>query len=202
VVKAMIGQPTGIGYAVRDFDACAAALRQRKVPLELWGDGWGSFEDPDGNSFFLIGNGRLTTPPAALGKLDVITVASRNAAKLGRFYVDTLGFSRKGPVEYPVFRLQAKGSGLMPFTPKRSHYEDPKLYDSDLAAIGERTYIMLRGRDIASLQTDLRKRKVRFAKDVMAAPWGGYEGEFLDPDGNIYQLVEDAPKMPTSGKHR
>ncbi len=193
-VTAMIGQPTGIGYCVKDFDATVAALRKKKVPVEVWGDGWGAFDDPDGNHYFLSGNGRLKSPPTKLGKLDFITVASRNRARLARFYTGTLGFTKAGGDEYASYRLQPNGTGLMPFTPKRSHYEDPALYQSDLAAIGERTYIMLRGRDLPALQQQLRKRKVRFAKEVAPAPWGGLEGEMLDPDGNIYQLVEDAPR--------
>jgi len=100
---------------------------------------------------------------------------------------------RKGD-EYTTYRVRPGGTVLMPFIPNREMYEDPADYDADVAHTGENTSIMFATRDLVELQDELMARGVRFSRKAQMEEWGGMHAKFLDPDDNVYSVIEPRPK--------
>lgn len=88
------------------------------------------------------------------------------------------------------YSLSPRGTALMPFTPSKEMYDDPKDYEDDLAHIGENTSVIFTTKSIHRLQDELLSRGVHFSQKAEKASWGGIEAEFLDPDGNRYALIQ------------
>ena len=48
-------------------------------------------------------------------------------------------------------------------------------------------------RDINAAQARLSERGVDFLRPASQEPWGGWIATFVDPDGNLLQLLQSAP---------
>jgi len=44
--------------------------------------------------------------------------------------------------------------------------------------------------DLDATYRELSERGVRFTELPRRMPWGGYEAQFADPDGNTFELVQ------------
>jgi catechol 2,3-dioxygenase-like lactoylglutathione lyase family enzyme len=194
--KKSIGVVTGIGFLTTNIEATIAPLRRKNVKVEGPGPAGraqiASVYDPDGNSLFVLEPPKPKVRRQGLLALQWVTVASRDAARTGEFFTKALGM--KGGVSddegMHFYSLSRRGTALMPFTPNKEMYDDPKDYEDDLSHIGENTSVMFTTKNIHRLQDELLARGVRFSQKAEKAAWGGIEAEFLDPDGNRYALIQ------------
>ena len=60
-----------------------------------------------------------------------------------------------------------------------------------MAHIGEMTSIGFTTRDIYGLQESLMSKGVRFKTKAEKTDWGGIQARFLDPDDNVYAVVQN-----------
>jgi len=193
-----IGIVTGIGFLTTNLDATIEAFRRKKVKVEGPGPAGtaqiASVYDPDGNSIFVLEPPKPKVRRAGLLSMQWVTVASRDAARTGEFFTKALGMKgARGGEGMRFYSLNPHGTALMPFTPSKEMYDDPKDYAEDLAHIGESTSVIFSTPDIHRLQDELLARGVRFSQRAERAAWGGIEAEFLDPSDNRYSLVQGMP---------
>lgn len=191
-----IGAVTGIGFTTGNLAKTMERLKGRGVRIEKYGpDPSGLFAgiwDQDGNVLFVAQDAKPKDRRAGLLALDFVTVASRDAARTGKFLSGSLGMKgRKSPGESMTgYRLGGKGTAITPFTPAKEMYDDPKDYEDDVGHIGEATGIGFETDDIYSLQEKLLSRGVRFKEKAEKRPWGGISATFYDPDDNEYGVYE------------
>jgi catechol 2,3-dioxygenase-like lactoylglutathione lyase family enzyme len=194
---AHVGEVTGVDFRTPDLNATFKDLRSRGARAELYqghGPDWVYVWDPDGNVIGIHEDPGATTKKPGLSVMDYVNVTVTDEARAGRFFED-LGMkaisSRGWAYQQPQYRLSPAGTALVPFAPSPDMYEgwaDPSSLESDLGAIGGKTYLLLLTRDIPSAGADLKGKGIRFRGGARKAPWGGMEAEFCDPDGNIYSL--------------
>ncbi len=191
-----LGTVTGIGFRTGNLDRTLENLKKAKVktsrPFEE-GDEMrmASFEDPDGNTFFVYEPSKPKVRRAGLLALDFVTVVTRDTKKSQGFFSPALGMkARRLGGDMSEYRFTPKGTAISPFTPKRENYRDPKDYDDDMGHIGEATQIMFVSNDLRALQEKLLLKGVRFKRKAEAAPWGGLEARIYDPDDNEYALIQ------------
>lgn len=190
-----IGTVTGIGFLTTNLGATVEAFRRKKIKVEGPGPAGraqiASVYDPDGNSVFVLEPPKPKVRRAGLHSLQWVTVASRDAARAGEFFTKALGMKGgRGEEGMRFYSLSPRGTALMPFTPSKEMYDDPKDYEDDLAHIGENTSVIFTTKSIHRLQDELLSRGVHFSQKAEKASWGGIEAEFLDPDGNRYALIQ------------
>ena len=194
-----IGTVTGVGFVTSSVDKTVDMLRRRKVKVEVDEDDeerLARFEDLDGNVLFAFEPSRPKVRRAGLSSLGFVTIVSRDRARTDSFYTKALGLrkTKAAGEEFDQYRVSPGGTALMPFTPNREMYDDPKDFDADMAHAGENTWIMFTTRDLVALQDQLMARGVRFKRKAERADWGGMEAEFLDPDDNVYWLMQPRPR--------
>ena len=184
-----------IGFTTTDLKKTADALKRRGVKTEVQESGdFGSFTDPDGNVLFLEQPPRPKVRRAGIQRLSFITVVSRDAPKTGEFFTKALGMKRRKMTgeqgqDFTNYYLAAEGTAIMPFTPAKMQYENPSDYDADMAHIGENTTVGFSTRDIQAVQEALMAKGVRFSRKAEKKDWG-WSARFLDPDDNIYSIMQ------------
>lgn len=193
--RKQIGTVTGIGFRTYDFAGTLEMMRRRGVKVVVEGEGqdFARFRDPDGNAFFFSEAEKVKRRRAGLAALEWVTVVTRDAKRSGEFFTKALGMrGRRIPGEegFVGYRLSATGTAVMPFAPTREMYPDPKDYDADMAHLGEETSIGFETRDIYRVQETLMNRGVRFSKKAEKRDWGGIQAKFLDPDDNVYSIMQ------------
>ncbi len=194
---ASIGTITGIGFAAPDLGRTVEALRRRGVRVSGYEPGgtFASFTDSDGNVLFLAGPHRPRVRRAGLAALAFVTVVTRDADRAGAWFTQALGMRRsrmpgEDGGEFVGYRLAPGGTMVGPFTPELDMYSDSTDYAADVAQIGEDTGIVFPTRDIRAAQEALMARGVRFAQKAAPTAWGGWDAQFLDPDGNAYTISQ------------
>src|SRR5881396_2584747 len=193
----VIGGITGIGFLTNDLKGTVADLKEKGVKAEIEReDGtFGRFTDPDGNVLFLAQPDKPKVRRKGVSALTFVTVVSKDWKKTGEFFKKALGLkSHRVPGEegFTDYRFSEKETSIMPFTPTKQMYDNPADYDSDIAHIGEETGIGFTTDDIYKLQEQLLAKGVRFKEKAEAQGWGGIMARFLDPDDNVYSLVQYA----------
>lgn len=100
------------------------------------------------------------------------------------FYRDILGF--------PV-RLEAREYDWMEVGPEEPLCKIGLSLRKDSPDAGEvtRTGIVLEVEDMDAFASRLKDHGVRFTDEPAKQPWGGIVANFLDPDGNQIQAVDD-----------
>ena len=191
----MIGGITGIGFLTNDLKGTVADLKKKGVKAEVDREEstFGRFSDPDGNVLFLAGPAKPKVRRKGLSAVSFVTVVSGDAKKSGDFFRKALGMRpRRVPGEegFIEYRLSPKGTSIMPFTPTNEMYDNPADYDSDMSHLGEETGIGFTTNAIYQVQEQLMAKGVRFQKKAEAQDWGGIRATFLDPDDNVYTIVE------------
>jgi len=196
-VADQVGVVTGIGFRTGDIERTVESLKRRKVKVE-WNpdseEGMAFVTDPDGNSFFIYEPERVRVKRPGLASLDFITVVSRDTRRSGEFFTKGLGMKRGREMEegFSEYRLSPRATAIAPFKPRRDMYESASEFEDDMKHIGEFTAIMFSTNEILKLQQELFRRDVVFRKKAEKAMWGGMEAEFLDPDKNVYSLIQPA----------
>lgn len=191
----MIGGITGIGLLTSDLKGTVADLKKKGVKAAMDDDSvtFGRFTDPDGNVLFIVAPPKPKIRRKGLSTLSFVTIASTDAKRSGEFFRKALGARARrvpGDEGFMEFTFSTKGTSIMPFTPTKEMYDNPADYESDKAHIGEETGIGFTTTDIYRLQDQLMAKGVRFQKKAEAQDWGGIRATFLDPDDNVYTVVE------------
>jgi catechol 2,3-dioxygenase-like lactoylglutathione lyase family enzyme len=189
-----IGTVTGIGFLSPNLTRTVEGLRRKGVEVEVTkeagGEDFARIKDPDGNVFFASEDSKAAVRRPGLSRMEYVTVVTRDAARARDFFTKALGLKARKAGGFDTFRVGPKGTAIMPFVPTREMYEDPKDYDADMAHVGEDTSITFETSDASALQEQLMGRGVRFSQKAQHTEWGGILAKFLDPDDNVYQLLE------------
>ena len=196
--KAQIGGVTGIGFSTSDMKRTVSDLRRRGVKVEIEGEGstFARFSDPDGNVLFLAQPARVKARRAGIQSLAFVTVVSRDTKRSGEFFRKALAMKERrvpgeeGEEDFVMHQLSPKATGIAPFTPTKEMYDDPSDYDADMAHIGEDTAISFTTNDLYKLQEALMAKGVRFQRKAEKRGWGGLMADFLDPDDNVYSIMQ------------
>jgi predicted enzyme related to lactoylglutathione lyase len=104
------------------------------------------------------------------------------------FYVNKLGFEVKED--------QAMGEGgrwleLVPSGAQTRLAVSKLLPGQTEARIGGFTNIVFSTEDIQATYEKLATRGVKFTEKPTRQVWGGIQGKFADPDGNVFLLVQE-----------
>ncbi|HUT89362.1 MAG TPA: VOC family protein [Thermoguttaceae bacterium] len=117
--------------------------------------------------------------------IDHPAVAAEDVEALAEWYCATLGYEKLFRTDKPVWILRAADGTLLEIMPRD---ETPR---------PERTiwtpgwsHLAIRVRDFDAAERRLQERGVRWAGDVAEAVGGGRVRSFLDPDGNMLQILQ------------
>ncbi len=192
-IKDQVGVVTGIGFRTGDLKGTVEALKRRKVKVDWSGeDNMANVTDPEGNSFFIVGPLKPKRRKPGLQSLEFVTIVTRDWKRSGNFWTKSVGMRRGREVEegFWPYRLSPRGTSIAPFTPVKGMYENPLDYEYDMKHIGEYTGMYFETDDIFKLQKEMFDRGVVFRRKAEKAEWGGIDAEFLDPDKNVYGLMQ------------
>ena len=103
------------------------------------------------------------------------------------FYVNKLGFEvrRDEVTEGGYFWLEVAPRGA-----DTSLAVGPPTSEDSSVPLGGFAHIVFDTDDIRATYEELSGRGVRFVEEPTKKPWGGVQAQFVDPDGNIFVLVE------------
>ena len=196
-VADQVGVVSGIGFRTGDIGRTIEDLKRRRVKVEWEPDseeGMAFITDLDGNSFFIYEPERVRVKKPGLVSLDFITVVSRDTRRSSEFFTKGLGMKRQTEMgeEFADYRLSPRATAIAPFKPRKEMYKSASDYEDDMKHIGEYTAIMFSTNDILKMQQELFQRDVVFRKKAEQTMWGGMEAEFLDPDKNVYSLLQSS----------
>ena len=125
-----------------------------------------------------------TDTPLFLG-IDHPAVAAEDVDALSEWYVETLGYEKVFRHDKPVWILRAHDGTLLEVMPRD---ETPR---------PERTtwtpgwsHVAIRVSDFEQAQAVLTEKGVQWTGDEMNAIGGGRVRNFVDPDGNMLQILE------------
>lgn len=125
-----------------------------------------------------------TDTPVFLG-IDHPAVAAEDVDALSEWYVETLGYEKVFRHDKPVWILRAHDGTLLEVMPRD---ETPR---------PERTtwtpgwsHVAIRVSDFEQAQAALTEKGVQWTGDEMNAIGGGRVRNFVDPDGNMLQILE------------
>ena len=106
-----------------------------------------------------------------------------------RFFRDQLGFVVFDDLFWP------NGFRWVTVAPHRYCQTKLLLYKTTEAMteythIGRSTGMVFFTEDLKKTYTEYKAKGVQFTQEPTIQPWGGLEAQFLDPDGNTYELVQ------------
>jgi len=189
-----VGTVTGIGFSTANLAKTVENLARNGVKIETESEGFARFWDPDQNALFLTEAERPTVRRAGVQKLEWVTVVTRDLPREIEFFTKSLGLkSRKvrggeGEGDFTICRVSPDQTSVMPFTPNRKMYDDPKDYDADLAHAGEETSISFLADDVYAVEEKLLLKGVEFKAKAEKRDWGGVAARIYDPDRNSYMI--------------
>lgn len=108
-----------------------------------------------------------------------ITFYVSNLKKAAKFYEEILGLEKKyeyssyvgfecGGVEIGLIPKLTEGQKVSPLSPSVEFLVD----------------------DVEKVCKELKKKGVKFIKELHHEPWGGRQATFTDPDGNILEIAQ------------
>jgi len=108
-----------------------------------------------------------------------ITFCVSDLKRAAKFYEEILGLEKKyeyssyvgfecGGVEIGLIPRLTEGQKVGPLSPSVEFLVD----------------------DVERVYTELRKKGVKFIKELHDEPWGGRQATFTDPDGNILEIAQ------------
>ena len=198
--KAQIGAHTGLGFECGDLKATLELLQARGVGI-TWasldpnaaGGLHATIEDQDGNTMMLFQPTTKARGKGGLERLSFINVVVRDLRAAQAFYTGSLGLAAGEEIanmSWVEVRAGKGDAGLGLLAPVEEMYEEPADYEEDLRHLGEHTGITFLTRNAAAVFTELRSRGVQFTLEPALQPWGLVYGEFRDPDGNTFGVMQ------------
>jgi predicted enzyme related to lactoylglutathione lyase len=165
----------------------AGAKFIRTAGHEEWGGVISTFVDPDGNYGQVIQVPGGETPPGQVSGF-FLDVTSDDKDRMLAFYRDVVGlapFEMAGP-----WALTMREGAFIHFDTHSDTHGPSK----------EPARILLNFMidDIAAEEARLEKAGARFFRRQGVEAWGGVISSFLDPDGNILQLIQYRPELATT----
>jgi catechol 2,3-dioxygenase-like lactoylglutathione lyase family enzyme len=108
-----------------------------------------------------------------------ITFYVSNLEKAAKFYGETLGLEKKYEYSsYVGFECGGVEIGLI-----------PKLREGEHVPPNSPSVEFLVD-DVEKFYSELKRKNVKFVKELHDEPWGGRQATFTDPDGNILEIVQ------------
>lgn len=108
-----------------------------------------------------------------------ITFYVSNLQKAAKFYEETLGLEKKYEYSsYIGFECGGVEIGLV-----------PKLKEGQkISSVSPSVDFLVD--DVEKVYKELKKKGVKFIKELHEEPWGGRQATFADPDGNILEIAQ------------
>lgn len=108
-----------------------------------------------------------------------ITFYVSNLQKAAKFYQETLGLEKKYEYSsYIGFECGGVEIGLV-----------PKLKEGQkISSVSPSVEFLVD--DVEKVCRELKKKGVKFIKELHEEPWGGKQATFADPDGNVLEIAQ------------
>jgi metallothiol transferase len=108
-----------------------------------------------------------------------ITFYVSDLRKATKFYEETLGLEKKYEYSsYVGFECGGVEVGLI-----------PKLEEGQkVSPLSPAVEFLVN--DVEKMYNELKKKGVKFVKELHEEPWGGRQATFTDPDGNILEIAQ------------
>jgi glyoxylase I family protein len=117
--------------------------------------------------------------------IDHPAIAAENVDALADWYVETLDYERVFRDDKPVWILRAQDGTMLEIMPRD---ETPRPQRTTWTPGW--SHLAIRVNDFDAAQRLLDERGVPWTGDEVAAIGGGRVRNFVDPDGNLLQIVE------------
>jgi len=108
-----------------------------------------------------------------------VTFYVSDLRKAARFYEETLGLEKK--YEYSSYVGFECGGVEIGLTPKRTERQKVKPSSPSVEFLVD---------DVEKVYNEMKKKGVKFIKELHDEPWGGRQATFTDPDGHILEIAQ------------
>lgn len=108
-----------------------------------------------------------------------ITLCVSNLEKAAKFYEEILGLEKK--YEYPSYVGFECGGVEIGLTPKLAEGQKILPVSPSVEFLVD---------DVDEVSRELKKKGVKFIKELHEEPWGGKQATFTDPDGNLLEITQ------------
>ncbi len=122
--------------------------------------------------------------------IDHPAVAAEDVDRLSDWYCEVLGYERVVRQEKPVWILRAPDGTLLEVMPR-----DDTPRPARTTWTPGWSHLALRVDDFDAAAAELEQKGVEWTGDEMEAVGGGRVRNFLDPEGNMLQILQRAPEM-------
>ncbi len=122
--------------------------------------------------------------------IDHPAVAAEDVDRLSDWYCDVLGYAKVVRHEKPVWILRAPDGTLLEVMPRD---DTPRPVRTTWTPGW--SHLALRVDDFDAAMAELEQKGVAWTGDEMEAVGGGRVRNFLDPEGNMLQILQRPPEM-------
>lgn len=117
--------------------------------------------------------------------IDHPAVAAESVDDLAEWYCEVLGYRKHTRTEQPVWILEAPDGTLLEVMPRDANPRPER----SVCTPGW-SHVALRVSDFDAAERALDEKRVRWSGPEVEAAGGGRLRSFLDPDGNMLQIVQ------------
>jgi catechol 2,3-dioxygenase-like lactoylglutathione lyase family enzyme len=145
---------------------------------------------------------RMAVAHGTIRSIRLVTVFVNDHDEALRFYVEVLGLEQRGDIEWRAgFRAvevaPAESEAALVLVCPSLGPMGPGVAAWAHGHVGVPTGVVFETDDLEAACRALSLRGVRFVEPPTPHPWGGFAARFLDPDENVFVLVQpDAAARP------
>lgn len=126
----------------------------------------------------------------AFGRIDAVVLFVNDLARARAFYEDVIGLRLKSEDEgFAEFELDNTTIGLLDISTAKDLVTADAVSEAD-ARIGAKFQIAAYVEDVIATHSELVGKGVMFIKAPTDQPWGQRTANFVDPDGNIWEISQ------------